>query len=267
MRGRTRHAVVAAAVLAALAAIGAGAARLLDDSSGSARATTAALERTAATARTRVAPPRIVSWPIPFPAKRRKETARYALRHYGIDDWRIRGPHTIVEHYTATDSLQAVHATFSADNPDPELGELPGVCSHFVIGKDGTIYRLVPLTTMCRHTVGLNWTAIGIEHVALSDADVLGNPKQLAASLRLTLWLMQRYDIPLRDVIGHNESLQSPYHRERYARWRCQTHGDWTRADMVVYRRRLVALARSRGVAALAPSRQITGPTGRTPGC
>lgn len=240
-----------------------------DETRSTAHARAAAPERAAATARTRmdVAPPHIVSWPIPFPPERRRETARYALRHYGIDDWRIRGPHTIVEHYTATNSLQSVHATFAADSPDPELGELPGVCSHFVIAKDGTIYRLVPLTTMCRHTVGLNWTAIGIEHVGLSDQDVLSNPKQLAASLRLTLWLMQRYGIPLRNVIGHNESLRSPYHRERYAPWRCQTHGDWTHGDMVVYRRRLVALARSRDAATLAPPRQVGGPQGRTAGC
>ena len=85
---------------------------------------------------------------------------------------------------------------------------------------------------MCRHTVGLNYTAIGIEHVGTSDAEILGNPRQLDASLRLTAWLMGRYGIQLRNVIGHNESLTSPYHHELYAAWRCQTHGDWTRADM-----------------------------------
>ena len=46
----------------------------------------------------------------------------------------------------------------------------------------------------------------------------------------------------LRNVIGHNESLSSPYHRERVARLRTQTHGDWVRADMRVFRRRLRAL-------------------------
>jgi hypothetical protein len=96
---------------------------------------------------------------------------------------------------------------------------------------------------MCRHTVGLNYTAIGIEHVGTSDAEILRNPRQLNASLRLTAWLMSRYRIQLRNVIGHNESLTSPYHKELYAPWRCQTHGDWTRADMDIYRRRLTALA------------------------
>ena len=51
---------------------------------------------------------------------------------------------------------------------DAELHELPGTCAHFIVDKDGTIYQLVALTIMCRHTVGLNWTAFGIEQVGLS---------------------------------------------------------------------------------------------------
>lgn len=192
--------------------------------------------------------PHIVQRPIPFGAVRRAETARYAERHYGIDRWRLVRPHVIVEHYTATTTFAPVWATFAADAPDPELGELPGTCAHFVIDRDGTIYQLVPLDVKCRHTVGLNWTAIGIEHVGTSDASILGDRAQLEASLRLTLWLMHRFHISLPNVIGHAESLTSPYHRELYAPWRCQTHGDWQHPDMVVYRRRLAALARAERV-------------------
>ena len=188
--------------------------------------------------------PAIVQKPIPFGAARRAETARYAERHYGLSTWRLAHPRVIVEHYTATTTFSSAWNTFASDAPDPELHELPGTCAHFVVDRDGTIYQLVPLTTMCRHTVGLNWTAIGIEHVGTSDAGILSNPRQLAASLRLTLWLMQRYGISLPNVIGHSESLTSPYHRERYPAWRCQTHGDWSHADMTTYRSRLAALAR-----------------------
>jgi N-acetylmuramoyl-L-alanine amidase len=193
--------------------------------------------------------PAIVSKPIPFGAERRAETTAYAARHYGLRTWRLGHPHVIVEHYTASDSFSSAWNTFASDAPDAELHELPGTCAHFVIDRDGTIYQLVSLKTICRHTVGLNWTAIGIEHVGTSDASILGNPKQMAASLKLTLWLMHRYDISLPNVIGHNESLTSPYHRERYAPWRCQTHGDWVHADMQTYRARLAALARSEHVA------------------
>jgi hypothetical protein len=92
---------------------------------------------------------------------------------------------------------------------------------------------------MCRHTVGLNWTAVGIEHVGTSDAQVMGNARQLRASLRLTRWLQARLHIATRDVIGHNESLSSPYHRERVARLKRQTHGDMRRTTMTRYRRLL----------------------------
>ena len=197
------------------------------------------------------APPRphIVERPIPFGPARRAETARYAERHYGLDTYRLEHPHVIVEHYTATTTFAPVWSTFAADTPDPELGELPGTCAHFVIDRDGTIYQLVPLYLICRHTVGLNWTAIGIEHVGTSDGSILGDRAQLSASLRLTLWLMHRFHISLPNVIGHAESLTSAYHRELYAPWRCQTHADWQHPDMVVYRAKLVALAKSEGVA------------------
>ena len=202
--------------------------------------------------------PPIVAKPIPFGAERKAETAAYAKRHYGTPTWRLRAPHVIVEHYTASDSFSSAFSTFAADTPDAELHELPGVCAHFVIDRDGTIYQLVPLTTMCRHTVGLNYTAIGIEHVGTSDARILDNPRQLGASLRLTTWLMSRYGIQLRNVIGHSESLTSPYHKELYAPWRCQTHGDWSRADMDVYRRRLAALAHRHAIPLGPAARRVT---------
>jgi N-acetylmuramoyl-L-alanine amidase len=196
--------------------------------------------------------PHIVWKPIPFGAARVAETAAYSQRHYGQRTAILR-PRAIVEHYTASTTFASAYSTFARDVPDSELHELPGTCAHFVVDRDGTIYQLVRISLRCRHTVGLNWAAIGIEHVGTSDAQILGNARQMRASLALTLWLMARYRIPLANVIGHNESLTSPLHRELYAPWRCQTHGDWRRADMDVYRTRLVALAREDGVAAGPP--------------
>jgi len=195
------------------------------------------------------APPRphIVWKPIPYGAARRAEMAAYAEKHYGLRTWMLH-PRAIVEHVTATDSFSSVYETFAANAPDSELHELPGDCAHFVIDRDGTIYQLVPLDVMCRHTVGLNWAAVGIEHVGLSDEEVMHDAAQMRSSLALTAWLMWRFHIPLANVIGHSESLTSPLHRERYAPWRCQTHGDWQHADMVWYRSRLAALGRSDGL-------------------
>jgi hypothetical protein len=93
---------------------------------------------------------------------------------------------------------------------------------------------------MCRHTIGLNHAAFGIEHVGVSDGDVMGRRRQLAASLRLTRWLQERHGIADGDVIGHAESLRSPYHRERVARLRNRPpHGDFAPAAMSRYRARL----------------------------
>jgi N-acetylmuramoyl-L-alanine amidase len=147
----------------------------------------------------------------------------------------------IVEHITATSSFSSAWNTFASNARDPELHELPGTCSHFIVDTDGTIYQLVSLRWMCRHTVGLNWTAIGIEHVGMTDGSLMGNQKQLDASLALTRWLMDRYQIARKDVIGHNESLSSPYHREKVERLRTQTHGDMKPATMRRYRRLLAA--------------------------
>jgi beta-N-acetylhexosaminidase len=189
--------------------------------------------------------PRIVWDPIPFGAKRKAEMVAYVRLHYGSfmrPTWRLIDPRVIVIHYTDSSTFSSVWNTFANDVPDIELHELPATCAHFVVDTTGAIYQLVSLGTMCRHTVGLNWTAIGIEHVGFSDAQILGDRAQITASLKLVHWLRCRFDIKIKNVIGHNESLSSPYHHEDVVALRTQTHSDWNHADMQVYRRRLGAL-------------------------
>ena len=189
-----------------------------------------------------VAPkPHVVWKPIPYGPQRKAEMAAYAKRHYGINSWRLH-PKVIVEHYTGSNSFSAAWNAFAANTPDGELGGLPGDCAHFIVDRDGTIYQLVHLSVMCRHTVGLNYVAIGIEHVGTSDAEILHDPAQIRASLELTAWLVGRFHIRIRNVIGHNESLSSPYHKELYEPWAHQTHADWRHADMDVYRAKLRTL-------------------------
>ena len=190
-----------------------------------------------------VSAPPIVHRFIPFGSKRKAEMTAYARRHYGLSTYRLAHPHVIVEHYTETNTFSSAYNTFAVDAPDSELHELPGTCAHFIVDRDGTIYQLVHLGIMCRHTVGLNYTSFGIEHVGMSDAAVMGDRRQLQASLRLTRWLRCRYGIAVKNVIGHNESLRSPYHHENVARLRSQTHGDMQRATMNRYRSRLSRLS------------------------
>jgi hypothetical protein len=187
-------------------------------------------------------PPPVASF-IPFGAKRKAEMVAYARRHYGLSTYRLVHPQVIVEHYTETPDFASTYNVFAPDVPDSELHELPNTCAHFVVDKNGTIHQLVSLSIMCRHTVGLNWTAIGIEMVGYSDGEILHRKRQLNASLLLTRWLRCRLHIAIRNVIGHNESLSSPFHRERIASLRTQTHGDWVTADMRIYRADLRRLA------------------------
>ena len=190
-----------------------------------------------------LAPPPIIEDLIPFGLKRKQEMRRYALAHYGIDSYRLIDPHLIIWHYTASTTFQSVYNTFASDVPDVTYHELPQVCAHFVIETNGTIHELVPLEIMCRQVVGLNYTAIGIENVGLSDQQVMENRAQFRAGLELTRWLRCREHIPVANVIGHNESLSSPYYRELVPAFRGQTHLDFNRADMTVVRARVAQLA------------------------
>jgi N-acetylmuramoyl-L-alanine amidase len=217
---RLRIAICAAALLALLAGAGA-----LAPASASPGASTSAATR-----------PDIHKMLIPYTKKRKREMAAYSKRHYGGYKWRLRNPKVIVEHYAEAGSISAIFNTFAPDTPDVEFHQLPGVCSHFAVSASGGAFKFVSPTIRCRHTVGLNHVAIGVEHVGFSDQDILGRQAQLNGSLQLTQYLRCRFGIPVEQVIGHNESLSSPFYKELDPRFKGQTHGDWNHADMEIYR-------------------------------
>ena len=224
---RSRLSIAVAALAVAVATAGTGIA-----SSGP-----GALMSATDAARASAAPkPSIRKRLIPYSKKRKRQMAAYSKRHYGRYKWRLRNPKLIVIHYAVAGSIGAIYNTFAPNNPDPEFGELPGVCSHYAVGAGGGTVKFVPPSTRCRHVVGLNHVAIGIEHVGFSDSDVLNRPAQLNASLRLSQWLRCRFGIPVEGVIGHNESLSSPYYKELDPRFKGQTHGDFNHASMERYR-------------------------------
>jgi hypothetical protein len=182
-----------------------------------------------------------VDWdPIPYGKGRKRQMASYSHRHYGKHTWRLTDPKVIVLHYTATATYGPVHATFASNAPS--LGERPGVCAQFVVDKDGTIHQLTRLGVRCRHTIGLNHAAIGIEMVQPgmsskhgSDRAILERRKQVGAATRLTAWLKQRYRIRMRDVIGHSMANDSPDFKDLEG-WR-NDHVDWLRGDVRKYRK------------------------------
>ena len=184
------------------------------------------------------APPRppIVQDHIVFDRQRIRQTRAYAKRHYGVSRARLLDPKVIVIHFTASTTYSSVFNTFDDNRADVELGEIPQVCAHYVVDTRGRIHQLVSLRWICRHTVGLNDRAIGIEHVGTTAGGILRNRRMMRSSTRLVRWLQAREGITVRNVIGHAESLSSPYHHERVKRLRRQTHGDWTRSEMRSYR-------------------------------
>lgn len=184
--------------------------------------------------------PSIIDKPIPYSAQRKRQMAGYAKRHYGVRTWRLDNPKAVVLHYTATTTWTSPFYHFSNNNPAPgpsgTRAESPGPCTHFLVHTDGRIFQLAPLNVMCRHAIGINDEAIGIEFIEMrSAANVLARPKQRKAGLRLVRWLQYEFGIAKSDVIGHSEVNDSPYFTELVKGWR-NDHTDWSPAHSRKFR-------------------------------
>jgi N-acetyl-anhydromuramyl-L-alanine amidase AmpD len=208
-------------------------------------AVAAALLVTAAPASAR---PPIVWAPIPYGKARKAEMAAYSLRHYGRRTWHL-APRVIVLHFTDGPSYASARATFAGDTPAPgpagSAPELPGTCAHFVIDQRGRIYQLVSLSVRCRHTIGLNHVAIGIEMVQDShgrgghwaDVQILHRRRQLRSALRLVRYLQARFHIVPKNVVGHATANRNHYFRDREG-W-TNDHDDWVAPDVAAFKRLL----------------------------
>jgi hypothetical protein len=188
---------------------------------------------------------RIQADPIPYGRARRRQMAAYSGRHYGHRRWRLRKRRVIVLHVTGGTGYRSAWNTFAANAP--ARGELPGVCTHYIVGKDGVVHRLVRPGVRCRHTIGLNHRAIGIEMVQPAGRgshwaaqQILRRPRQIRPTLRLVRYLRARFGITMRAVIGHAMGNSSPYFRDLQG-WR-NDHTDWPRREVRTFRRRLARL-------------------------
>lgn len=183
----------------------------------------------------------LVQAPIAYSDTRKAEMAAYSLRHSGSASWQL-SPSVVVLHFTAGSSYASARNTFAADALN--MGELPGTCAHFVVDQDGTVYQLVPTTVRCRHAIGLNDSAIGIEMVQVggsssswADQQILGRPAQVDAALALVRSLQAQYAIPTSNVIGHAMANSAPQFHDLLG-WH-NDHSDWQPADVAVFRSRL----------------------------
>lgn len=145
--------------------------------------------------------------PILFDAERIQLTKEYLATRHGLEkDNPTIDPKMIVLHWTVIPTMQQ---TFDAFNPT----KLPGrpdlvtasslnVSSQFLVDRDGTIYRLMPETTMARHVIGLNHIAIGVENVGGSENLPL-TKAQIKSNIWLVKYLNKRH--PIEYLIGHYE--------------------------------------------------------------
>jgi len=168
------------------------------------------------------ATPEIVERPIPFGAERITLTVDYRRLHEdpGASSAKI-APKLIVLHHTAVGSLEASFATLAAvrlpaTRPELAKGGAVNVSAHFLVDRDGTIYRLMPEDIMARHAIGLNHLAIGVENVGGNTGQPLTDA-QVAANVWLVRDLVRRFP-GITHVIGHHEAramAKHPYFRER----------------------------------------------------
>jgi len=170
--------------------------------------------------------PKIVDKPIPFDDERVRLTLEYRRQHEDPEATDITiEPKVIVLHYTAGGTAEGTFQYFSGNHMEagrPKLaaaGEV-NVSAHFLVDRDGTIYRLMPETRMARHCIGLNHVAIGIENVGderkwrLTDA-------QVDADARLVRHLASRFAIT--HLVGHSEAARLEgkiYFKERDPNYR-----------------------------------------------
>jgi N-acetylmuramoyl-L-alanine amidase len=173
-------------------------------------------------------PFRIVDRPIKFDAEREQLTLAYRRAHSDPEAKDIEiEPRMIVLHYTAGGSAKGTINYFDSVHLEKGRkklhsgGEL-NVSAHFVVDRDGTIYRLMPETRMARHCIGLNHIAIGIENVG-DDKRWPLTEAQVKADAALVRYLAGRF--PITHLIGHSEYRRMeghPYFVERDPAYRNQ---------------------------------------------
>jgi len=151
--------------------------------------------------------PQAIQTPI-FAAERLQLTAEYAQRHYGAATSVLSKPQMIVVHYTTIPTREKSLDFFRPPRIDQQIrGDIAGggevnVSAHYLVDRDGSLCQLAAEDVLCRHIIGFNHTAIGIENIAV-DADDL-TLAQLEANAALISRIVQR-QASIRFLIGHHE--------------------------------------------------------------
>lgn len=153
--------------------------------------------------------PVIVDKPIRFDDRRKALTVEYRRIHQDPKATGVEiSPRLVVLHYTAGNSAKGTWNYFNRLEMEGGRAKLAkagrvNVSSHFLVDRDGTIYRLMPETWMARHCIGLNHIAIGVENVGDGKRWPL-TAAQVKANIALVRYLAARHSIT--HLIGHHEA-------------------------------------------------------------
>jgi beta-N-acetylhexosaminidase len=157
---------------------------------------------------------KIIDKPIDFGPARIAMTKEYIQSHYGKSVKNIEiTPKIILLHWTAEMDFdksfkRLLPEKLLSDRKDIVKASALNVSAHFLVARDGTIYRLMPETWMARHVIGLNYSSIGIENVGGkgNNTDDL-TPAQRQANIDLVYYLKSKYP-SIQYLVGHHEYTQ-----------------------------------------------------------
>ena len=115
-------------------------------------------------------------------------------------------PRVITLHWTAGSSKTSTYryfssATLSGRKRLQKAGSL-NVGAHFLVDRDGTIYRLAEEERILRHVIGLNHVSIGVENVGDGKKWPM-TEEQVTANIALVRYLTKKH--PITHLIGHYE--------------------------------------------------------------
>lgn len=150
---------------------------------------------------------KIINKPIDYSSERVRLSLEYLKSHYNIVQNTVTiSPKVIVLHYTAGGTVETNYKYFNKTHLESARNVLKkqstlNVSSQFIVDRDGTIYQLMEPNMFARHTIGLNYCAIGIENIGSKSQPL--TEKQVVANAQLIRHLTKKYSIEY--LIGHSE--------------------------------------------------------------
>lgn len=153
-----------------------------------------------------------------FNVERLRLTADYARRHYGQSGAFLYNPQMIVVHFVTIPKLKNSLDFFRPARINHKIrsdiasgGEV-NVSAHYLVDRDGTLYQLASEDILCRHVIGFNNSAIGIENVAAGADDL--TMAQLEANAALISRIVERHP-SMTYLLGHHEyrDVTLPHYR------------------------------------------------------